>query len=53
LPFSGREVIICDFLRMVVKNQMKKSASMVLAVGALPKPNGAGRGTERDTKKFQ
>ena len=36
---------------MVVKNRMEKSASMVLAVGGLPNPNGAGRGTERDIPK--
>ena len=46
-------MIICDLLGMVVKNRMKKSSSMVLVVGALQNPNGAGRGTERDTKKFQ
>jgi hypothetical protein len=46
-------VIICDFLGMVVNNWIKNSTSMVLVVGALQNPNGAGRGTERDTKKFQ
>ena len=44
-------MIVCDLLGMVVKNRMEKSASMVLAVGGLPNPNGAGRGTERDIPK--